>query len=437
MKRIIFLLTSVLLIVMFNLKSQAQSTGVSLNDFAVKSQYLNQDKIYSPNGVSFSANFGFTRTNSDGNPIDVKLVYKQGSTETVISSESVYKGSWSNETSWLSEVSGKLTASQTSGQVYLKFTIYNLNGSVLYNNLSPLGYSITTSNQPSNPSNPEPPTTPGTPPPFTVPVTGSVPLYEFYSTTLNNHFYSTEYKNYGGYVYSRILGYVFTTQEPGTVPLYKYNGAGHHRFSLTLASSIDGFAYSSIACYVYPDQITKTLPVYQHKTSATGDSYFFDGPGTFAGYALEGIKFYILQNPQPTTYALPEEDTMELYEYYSTSKGEHFYTTLKKDRPDYYYSKVLGYVYSIQKPGSVPLHRYVNIITPSGDHYYTLNKQNYNGYSYEGIVGYVYNSSNSGTTAVYEYYNPSVVNHYYNTINSSFAGYSNEGIKFYMLPYNH
>ncbi|SDD39994.1 hypothetical protein [Pedobacter soli] len=432
MRRIIFLLASVLL--MLNLKSQAQTLGVSLNDFSIKNEYLSEGKIYSPNGVAISGNFGFVRTSSNGNPINVKLVYVEGGVETTISAESVYKGSWSNETSWMSEVSGKLTTSQTSGKVYLKFTIYNLNGTILSENLSTLAYSITISNQASSPGDSE---LPATPPPFTVPVNGSIPLFEFYSATLNSHFYSTEYKNYSGYVFSRILGYVFTSPQPGTSPMYRFKGPNYYAYSIIPSSPYIGYNYDGLLGYIYLNQVSKTIPIYHHQTSIGGDIYWFDGPGGFSGYDFLGIQFYILQNPQPTTYPLPEEDTMELYQYYSTN-GDHFYTTLKKDRPGFTYEKILGYVHTIQKPGTIPLYRYYTSVSIAKDHYYTTVKQNYNNYVYEGIVGYVYpNAGAPGTTPIYSYYASVNGDHYYNNVNSTYGGYVNEGVKFWMLQYNH
>lgn len=231
----------------------------------------------------------------------------------------------------------------------------------------------------------------------------------------------------------------YSSQVVGTVPLYIYYSAvsGKYHYSTDLANSFGNYNYSGIACYVYSSQVTKTRPVFQHFNTTNNDHYFFDGPATFEGYRFEDIKFYILQNPQATTYPLPEEDTMELYQYYS-SAGDHFYTTLKKDRPGFTYEKVLGYVHTLLKPGTVPLYRYSSSMASSKDHYYTLNQQNYVGYTYEGIVGYVYLDGNyPDTKPVYSYYASINGDHYYNTIDGNYNGYANEGIKFYMLQYNH
>jgi hypothetical protein len=279
-------------------------------------------------------------------------------------------------------------------------------------------------------------TNPSNPPSYSVPVIGSVPLYEYYNSTTGVHFYSTTWT---GVNFSSILGYVFNTQVSGTVPLYRYyeSSTGKYYYSTIYASSFGTFVYFDIACYVYDSPVTKTRPVSEHFNPSNADHYYFDGPGTFSGYNLQGIKFHILQNPQQTTYPLPEDDTMELYEYYSTN-GDHFYTTLKKDRPGFTYIKVLGYVHTIQKPGTVPLYRYYAANTLSGDHYYTTVQQNYSSYVYEGVVGYVYNNGNtSGTIPIYEYYTTINSDHYYNTVLSTPQNYGYYGIPFYMLQYNH
>lgn len=284
---------------------------------------------------------------------------------------------------------------------------------------------------------PTTPTTPTTPPSYTPPVAGAVPFYEYYRASNGTHFYST---NWVAENYSSILGYVFKTLEAGTSPLYVYHSSTYNKYqySFQLSNNLDGdYVYRGVACYVYTNPVTKSRPIVKHYTSTSKDYYFFDGPGTFTGYSLQGSEFYILQNQQVTTYPLPEEDTMELYQYYSND-GDHFYTTSKKERSGFTHEKVLGYVHTIQKTGTIPLYRYYTSVSIAKDHYYTTVKDNYNNYLYEGIVGYVYPGGGvNGTTPIYSYYASVNGDHYYNNINANYGGYVNEGIKFWMLQYNH
>jgi Repeat of unknown function (DUF5648) len=280
------------------------------------------------------------------------------------------------------------------------------------------------------------------------PVADSYPLFAYTKENGGSRFYTTYQGPVIGHtyssneIYSGVMGYIFKDQKPGTIPLYEFyhnydNIETIFYYSTTPTHPLYG-APEKIIGYVYSDPVSKTRPVYQHRSQYAYTYIYVDGPGTFQDFNLDGIAFNLLMSPHPNpTYPLPQEDVEELYQYYSTT-GDHFYTTIKKDRPGYVYEKVLGYVHSIPKSGTIPLYRYVNPNSPSGDHYYTTSQQNYGGYTYEGIVGYVYGSSGyANTSAIYSYFAPSTANHYYNTVNTNYGGYTSEGIKFYMLSYNH
>lgn len=412
---------------------------VNLISFTIGS--LTQGNIYSPNGVNFTGNFDFTNTSQDGNPIEVKLVYREGSTETVISSASVWKYGWgAAESIWTSSISGTLTSSQTTGRVFLRYIIYQLNGSTITNNaLSGTSFGITTT-PPNNPNDP------GAPPQSFSPVSEAIPLY-CYTQTLGGMRLNTTWEgesiaitdgvHLGTRDYSGIIGYVFTQQQPGTIMLYEYNRYGSFDYYYSTSTNTpSGLTKTNDIGYVYPNQISKTLPVYSWYQNSKFHLYTTQ-PASFDNANLEGIAFYMLDRVQPTTFPLPEEDTMELYEYFS-SNGDHFYTTLKKDRPGFTYIKILGYVNTIQKPGTIPLYRYYSASSAAKDHYYTTVKQNYGSYIYEGIVGYVYNNGNAANTIpIHEYYTSINGDHYYNTVNSTPSGYGYYGIPFYMFQYNH
>ena len=102
------------------------------------------------------------------------------------------------------------------------------------------------------------------------------------------------------------------------------------------------------------------MPVYQHYTLNSGGYHHYSNTaGSYTGYIFEDIQFYILQNPQVTTYPLPEEDCAELYQYFSIDYRDHYYTTVKRTYlPDYHFEQVLGYIHTIQKPGTIPLYIY-------------------------------------------------------------------------------
>lgn len=291
---------------------------------------------------------------------------------------------------------------------------------------------------------------------YVPPVDGAVPLYAYEvrgpskGLELPDYWYHSLQTNYEGQnvddgepVYKKsligIIGYIFPTAVQGTVELYRHFKGDDNIYSLSPISPNGYIRDSKVVGYVYnTNNIPKTRPVYQHSNLNKNIHYYVDGPGTFADFRLDGIGFYLLMSPHPNpTYPLPQEDIEEIYQYYSTT-GDHFYTTIKKDRPGYTYEKVLGYVHSIQKTGTIPLYRYYTSVSIAKDHYYTTVKDNYNNYLYEGIVGYVYPDGGvNGTTPIYSYYASVNGDHYYNNINANYGGYVNEGIKFWMLQYNH
>lgn len=286
----------------------------------------------------------------------------------------------------------------------------------------------------------------GVPPPYDAPVPGAVPLYEYASSnsTENKRELTTiYYSSYPGYTYKGIFGFVFTSATAGAVPLYGYKNiiTGNIYYSTFLYDApIPDYEYEEmgVICYVYEAQVSKTLPVYAFYWNIQGHAtYLYTNIlGSRDAKEPNGPLFYILQNKQSTTYPLPEEDCAELYRYYNAFTGDHLYTTSKANYSGYVYETILGYISTIQKPGTVPLYRYWS--ASDTDHYYPLVRQNYTGYVYEGIVGYVYPTSGvSGTAPVYSYYSDGDGDHYYEMLNSNFSGYFNEGIRFYMLQYNH
>lgn len=99
-----------------------------------------------------------------------------------------------------------------------------------------------------------------------VQITGTVPLYRMYNSTLADHFYpsnSMEWNNYRKlfYVPEGIVGYVFpkNTNIPGTVPLYRFyisGSASYHRYSTKPETQNTNESYQGIECYVWPSEKT-------------------------------------------------------------------------------------------------------------------------------------------------------------------------------------
>ena len=119
------------------------------------------------------------------------------------------------------------------------------------------------------------------------------------------------------------------------------------------------------------------------------------------GYRLEGVAAIIHSKRVP--------GTVPLYRYFKSNPTDHFYTTNANEigvttpgfvgRHGYKSEGIAGYVYSTQKHGTVPLHRYWKASIT--DHFYTVDtneigahlrpgQSGRHGYVYEGVACYVY-----------------------------------------------
>jgi hypothetical protein len=88
-------------------------------------------------------------------------------------------------------------------------------------------------------------------------VTGSVPLYRYYSSAMTDHFYSTSASAPAGYMSEGMIGFVFPSGVPGSVPLYRMYKNGDHLYTasnmeLNDASGKYGYMPEGIEGYVCP-----------------------------------------------------------------------------------------------------------------------------------------------------------------------------------------
>ena len=93
-------------------------------------------------------------------------------------------------------------------------------------------------------------------------VSGTLPLHRYYSPGSGDHFYTTNTEEIGttrqgetgkhGYKYEGHIGFVYSSAQPLTVPLYRYyNGkTGDHYYKLDEYLP-PGYRYEGIQCYVY------------------------------------------------------------------------------------------------------------------------------------------------------------------------------------------
>ena len=135
--------------------------------------------------------------------------------------------------------------------------------------------------------------------------------------------------------------------------------------------------------------------------------------------------------------------TVSLYRYWNPQRGDHFYTTNKRElgRGGYgwFLEGVQCKVFPTRQPQTVPLYRYWN--AQIADHFYTTNwrelgRGRYN-YRFEGIQCYVYHRRIAGAIPLYRYWNPRIGDHFYTTnwleLRRGRNGYRFEGIQCYVF----
>ena len=109
-----------------------------------------------------------------------------------------------------------------------------------------------------------------------------------------------------GYNAEGTTGYVFSEEQPDSVPLYRlYSAGGTDHFYTTNAQEKDnaaanlGYTYEGIAGYIYPNTDCGGLPLYR-SYNAQGVDHFYTMSATewdnavSGGWAEEGIAGYML-----------------------------------------------------------------------------------------------------------------------------------------------
>jgi hypothetical protein len=93
-----------------------------------------------------------------------------------------------------------------------------------------------------------------------------------------------------------------------------------------------------------------------------------------------------------------------------------------------------GYLYTSNVAGTVPFYKHFYKSSSRSDHYYTTVSGGVPSYSYEGIAGHIFPNQQTGTTPLYRYFNVGILDHFYTiTPNWSSQGYVYEGIAGYVV----
>jgi hypothetical protein len=187
-------------------------------------------------------------------------------------------------------------------------------------------------------------------------ITETTELYRWYNSNTGDHFYTTdpqgELAQKAGYTFEGVIGYIWTTA-PKNIPtpatniaLYRwYNSEyGYHFYATDLneVAPFNGWVPEGIIGYIKSSQAPGTTALYHWYNSDTGNDFYTTDPnGEGApGYVSKGIIGYIgLSQMQGTT---------ALYRWYNSDTGDHFYTTDPQGEAasGYVFEGVIGYIWT-------------------------------------------------------------------------------------------
>jgi hypothetical protein len=292
-------------------------------------------------------------------------------------------------------------------------------------------------------------------------------LYKYYNSGIIDNLYSTDGDDPSlsqGYGYYGCVASIFDRQASGTIPLYRYyNSASNGAFggdSFYTVSRNDagyanyGYGYAGVVGYVFSSQQPGTVPFKRYFASAPKTDHFYTTEAWTSGflsYNYEGVEGYVYPPPTdhcgPTDPSPPSANLVPLYHYYNPGQVDNFYTSnfneLGYGAAGYDWYGCMAWIWDSPVPGSEPLYRYYNPY--GGDHFYTVDRNDagyaYYGYIYyEGIVGYVFPDGRiGGTTALNRYFaGGSSTDHYYteDAWTSGFLGYYFERTEAYAYNYH-
>lgn len=121
---------------------------------------------------------------------------------------------------------------------------------------------------------------------------------------------------------------------------------------------------------------------------------------------------------------LQKRELIPIYILWNGKTEDHIATTdiedLKLNSQGWNYEGIIGYIYNIQQPGTIPLYRYYNDKGKLKDHYWTTDESfkrlaPIHGYHYEMILGYIYKTQQPDTVPLYQFYSKTRKDHFTTT----------------------
>lgn len=139
------------------------------------------------------------------------------------------------------------------------------------------------------------------------PLPYTIPLFRYRSAAANDHFYTKNWSEQGGYIdftlgskpyyYEGISCYVGAIQFPGTQPLlrYRHGTSGTHLYSLILQAA--PYIFEGNEGFVYSSPSTGTIPLLRYRQTGTTHYVYTATPFSLPGWYLEGPVCYVFSPP--------------------------------------------------------------------------------------------------------------------------------------------
>jgi hypothetical protein len=146
---------------------------------------------------------------------------------------------------------------------------------------------------------------------------GVLQAIDYSSSEVILRFDSTRFRSEG------ITGYVFDSERPGTVPLYRWfhpRDGSHYYTTQPNTPDRPNSVADGISCHVYDHPVAEAVPFYRW---SNGRDYLYtvEANGENAGrvgHRPQGIVGFIYREPKP--------GTVPLYRFYDPVRHQHFYT---------------------------------------------------------------------------------------------------------------
>jgi hypothetical protein len=144
--------------------------------------------------------------------------------------------------------------------------------------------------------------------PANPPVVGTVPVFRYFNRAdLMNHFYTTNYNELGNgsnneWIFEGVGFFAFPNQVSGSVPVYRYysSSSSDHYYTTNfneLGYATADYGYEGIRFYAYPSALNGSVAVFGYWNGNIRDHFFTKNQNEFTvsglqGYQLERTAFF-------------------------------------------------------------------------------------------------------------------------------------------------